>query len=393
MDLRHNIIDGEPREPGGRTHFSARPGEAPLWPRSGPEDVGLALDSLGGGAGPWSALGEDRRARILEAALEGLRLDPDPGGMLARAVGLQEGEFEPPELSCPPPEGPGGGGAISLVRAHAAGLLDRPSLAVAQELSRGASVLLLSDGRLPEAGERVARAFLAAGVPSDALAILHDDGEACLHAAVDSGEVGRIRATLDGDAAARLMRHSRASHRHSTFGAGVFGAPAGPELFIDGPCSVETRVVHGEDVLASARAVAASAFGRTRTLGGQRSGRVGAARVAPLELSGFTEALLEVLERRPEDHAPGRWLDPGLPDRLEALRSLGLDEGATLIHEPRGRASRSQSGRDRLLRLVFTNVEPGMRLAQDLGAAPVLLLIRDTSRDATADTVRPLLEP
>ena len=103
MDLRHNIIDGEPREPGGRTHFSARPGEAPLWPRSGPEDVGLALDSLGGGAGPWSALGEDRRARILEAALEGLRLDPDPGGMLARAVGLQEGEFEPPELSCPPP--------------------------------------------------------------------------------------------------------------------------------------------------------------------------------------------------------------------------------------------------------------------------------------------------
>lgn len=353
----------------------------------------MALDALRRGARSWSGLGGDRRARILDAALEDLRGDPDPGGMLARAVGLEEGEFGPPELDFSPLAGCRDGGEVSLVRAHASGLLEGPAIAVAEELSRGASVLLLPDGRLPEAGERVARAFLDAGVPSDALAVLHDDGEACLQAAVDSGEVGRFRATLEYETAARLRRYSGASRRHSTFGAGIFGEPSGPELLLDQPCSVETRVVPEEDVLSSARAVATSAFGRTRSLGGQRSGRIGAVRVDAFALSLFTEALLEALEGRPEDHAPARWLDPGLPDRLDAVRSLGLDEGATLIHEPRGRASRSQSGRDKLLRLVFTNVEPGMRLAQDLGAAPVLLLIRDTSRDATAAAVRPPLEP
>jgi hypothetical protein len=61
---------------------------------------------------------------------------------------------------------------------------------------------------------------------------------------------------------------------------------------------------------------------------------------------------------------------------LERVRELGLDEGATLIAEG-GPASRVENEWGNLFPLVFTNVEPGMRLARLERPMPVLLLQRE----------------
>ena len=71
-------------------------------------------------------------------------------------------------------------------------------------------------------------------------------------------------------------------------------------------------------------------------------------------------------------------LDPveaDLPAFLEAARGLGLNEGATLIHESRGGSPRTAGG-GRIARLVFTNVEPKMRIWGLDRPAPLLLLSR-----------------
>jgi hypothetical protein len=65
---------------------------------------------------------------------------------------------------------------------------------------------------------------------------------------------------------------------------------------------------------------------------------------------------------------------------LGAARDLGLDEGATLIHEDAGVGSRRAGGGAILVRLVFTNVEPHMRVAALRRPMPLLSILRGDDR-------------
>lgn len=128
------------------------------------------------------------------------------------------------------------------------------------------------------------------------------------------------------------------------------------------------------DLAEAAELVVEQAFGRG-ALGGFASDAVTSVLIRPDLFSAFTACLLETLEETDEDpwFAPPPWVqrDP----RSQALRDLAggrrrvLDEGATLIHERR-LARQAPCG------LVFTNVEPRMKLAGEMSVPGALFLVR-----------------
>lgn len=383
MDSRENLIGGARRPAATGLRFVARPGDTVRWPRSAAPDVDAAFDALERAAGAWAERPRGERLRIVAAASRALVDDPDPGGDLAAAVGLEADEaFPRPDPERLDPRGLDGaaglraGGEIAVVGAHAAELLEGPARATFAELARGRAVLLLSSGALPEAAERIARALFEAGLPRAVLALVHEDGDTCIAAAIEHGRAASLRVCAAREWVDALRRRIERVPLRASFGAGVSAGTEFATPLLDVPRSVRLDADPAADPAEVARRVARGAFDRRETLGGQRAGRIGWVRIAPRAFSRVTAALLDELEGSGDRYRPASWLDPGTPKRLETLRVQGVDEGATLIHEHRGAASRSRSGRATLLRLVFTNVEPGMRLAQDLDAAPVLLLAR-----------------
>ena len=70
-----------------------------------------------------------------------------------------------------------------------------------------------------------------------------------------------------------------------------------------------------------------------------------------------------------------RPLQRGMEDWLEDISRASVGEGATCL---RGGPSDSigKGGRDKIIRSVFTNVEPNWRLAQASRPAPALALLR-----------------
>ncbi|MDB2576169.1 hypothetical protein N9Z54_03075, partial [Planctomycetota bacterium] len=128
------------------------------------------------------------------------------------------------------------------------------------------------------------------------------------------------------------------------------------------------------DLAEAAELVVEQAFGRG-ALGGFASDAVTSVLIRPDLFSAFTACLLETLEETDEDpwFAPPPWVqrDP----RSQALRDLAggrrrvLDEGATLIHERR-LARQAPCG------LIFTNVEPRMKLAGEMSVPGALFLVR-----------------
>jgi len=127
---------------------------------------------------------------------------------------------------------------------------------------------------------------------------------------------------------------------------------------------------------AAARAVVAG-LGRSGTFSGQLPGQTAHVACHPFLFSEFTESLLDALANDPALDDPVPCLDPSLGQRLEAIRREGLDEGATLLLEG-PEASHGSRADARLRPLVFTNVEPTMRLAGWRRPAPALVLRRWT---------------
>ena len=241
---------------------------------------------------------------------------------------------------------------------------------VEAELAAGRSVLVLADGRAPEVAVEATR-----DLPPGGLALLFDDGDVALRAALAAPEVDRVLLSGHEDDAARLAPLLDRARAPQGFGVGVVDVAA-REVRLDLLSPRVVRVGLAEDPEGAARDVLEAAWGPA-ALGGEAADQVGRVRVHPRRLSRFTEALLAALEGWGGGEPPSGPVEGAQSTFLERARGLGLDEGATLIHEARVGSPRS-GGSGRIARLVFTNVEPRMLLWGLARPAPLLLLARLT---------------
>jgi hypothetical protein len=376
-DCQHaHWIGGERRNAAGGGTFQVP--RAGTWSRAGQEEV---RDALSEPFEAWSRTPAPQRREVLAAALADLAREPDPHGLIARALGLTQeelGEREAPALkTCLDDLPTGSGGRSVIVRAHWSELLAGLARAVCHVLACGDRALVLSDRCLPVLADRLAEALYDAGLPAGALAVLHDDGETVLRHALASGNCARLDASGPQSACERLEQLAAEPGGREAglqpFGAGVLPRAATPCGFTALTSSV-MYVGPDDEPVAAAREAAERSLGRVAALSGQAPGQVGQVRCHPRHFSAFTEALLSALDGAEEPlFALDRETDR---DRTRA-REMGLDEGAALIWE--GASSSPQRGRDaRLEGLVFTNVESRMRIADRTRPAPLLLLTRET---------------
>ena len=416
-----NWIGGERRAAADGDRFVLRaPGRSKAlksYPRSRTPDLLAALAAMG--AGGWSRFSEeDRRGRI-RRAMRAFSAEADPHGTTAAVLGWSAEELTAnvrPALtsaalgSDPPPWEAAGPILCAPHWSELAGGLVR-ALGV---LLSGRAVCLLVPTPLSGLGDRLAECLIAAGIPGDGWALLHDDGgpgqgaQRCGLALAAAGAFAGV--CLSGpDEAPNLSRATgRTGGREIPVGAvgavgmGSIGSerapwvasgaqlPFGTGVVEREPAAVqfhrlsrdEAVVTVDEDPERAAVEIVERSLGRS-VLGGQLPGQVGLATCHPLLFSRFTAAVLTALEGEPAERPGALYPDPDHRGELERLRDLGLDEGAVLIHERpvqsgSGGAAGSPSGArgGSLGRLVFTNVEPEMRIAGVTGPVPLLLLMR-----------------
>jgi len=395
-DTPQNLIGGEGHAARSGGKFEVPSGSGPRsWPRSGQADLEGALASLRSGTGTWGGLDRDARLGVLNEAWAAFTADPDPGGALASRLGLSPEECREallgaeaalaldPELlasRCGQGVAPAEG-TIVLIRLHWGELLKDLFLCVAAELLAGRCVLLVSDFRVPGFAQALADLLLGAGLAPDALALLHDDGESVLRAALTSPWVGGF--ILSGFEHKELPAERGPG---SGFGDGIVeAAPPAWNHRLLVPRTL--RVEADEDPTLAAQRVASGLFSRLPSLSGQLPGMPSIVEVAPRLLSAFTTALLLALEE-PErgsatDAHPCPWVDRGLATYLERTLADGIDGGATLIHEERRPSFSGDPTSGTIQRLVFTNVESEMRLLEQVQPAPVVLLRRGGSDSAS----------
>ena len=414
MTEHANLVGGRPhRTTDGRREVRAAcaPFE-PLgtFPVSGPAAVQEALEVLR--AAPWQARPWAERVRLLERAARAL--GEAEHGAVARRLGLDLEELAPHAVRSAGigggipagpenggdggpggPGGPGGNGGIALVAPDWSELFCGTWHSVALELARGRAVLLCADPRVPHVAEEIVRALLAAGVPDEALALLHGATEEALDAALADPSVTSVRASGPAPRIARLRRAAEAG-RH--------------EAALLVPSSSACELAPDADLAAAAADVVERAFGRSRALFGQLPGHVARVFVPERLFSRFTDLLLERLEASEPWRRPLPLIDAEALARVRTAWALGLDEGATLIagggvpgvapgppapgDRPEalaagdelpasgaaGEAAGGAGPRDlRVLPTVFTNVELDMDLARRPEPQPVLSLLR--SRD------------
>lgn len=400
-----NWIAGERRPAVRGGHFELpRPGpEGPpvgIWPRSTRDDLELAVGALSRRPAVPSEPGG--LGGVLERAAAALARDPDPDGTLAASLGLEprelartfdglEGELADVCDAWAPlrgvQRGAGGGAgcasggadsrggrALALVRVHWSELYAGLARELVPLFAAGASAVVLSDPTVPELAELFAGALATAGLPAAALAVLHADHDELVRAAVDGDTFDSVRLVGLEPLGARVERW-RAAGGGAHFGAGVVARERATRVEFRAPGSSTARVRRDDDPRARAHEVLRAALGRAASLSGQRAGQIGRVVCHPRAFSAFTGELLRILRSEREYREPLPFLDPDLAGHVRRARELGLDEGATLIHEGPDEvacASGSAAGW-----IVFTNVEPHMRIASLTRPAPLLSLMRE----------------
>jgi len=389
-DTQQNLIGGEGRAACSGSHFEVPAGSGPSsWPRSDRTDLEGALASLRSGSGPWGGLERSARLAIMNTAWAAFTGGPDPGGALAARLGLSPAECQEALLGgkAQPALDPdvltsrfGGDaapaeGAVVLVRLHWGELFKDLFVCVAAELLAGRCVLLVSDPRVPGLAQGLADLLLGAGLVPDALALLHDDGESVLRAALASPWVGGF--ILSG-----FEYQGLPDERGPGFGEGIAELACTAWSYrLLAPCTL--CVAGDEDPRIAARRVVSDLFSRLPSLSGQLPGMPSIVEVPAHLFSAFTTELLLALESSEEELVspahPCPWVDGGLATYLEQTLADGIDGGATLIHEERRPSFSGDPTSGTIQRLVFTNVESEMRLLEHARPAPVVLLRRQNS--------------
>lgn len=246
----------------------------------------------------------------------------------------------------------------------------------------GSTAVLIADPRLPEATASLARALESAGLPRGTLALLHDDGQTLVRAALERGDLAWIRArgsaaemaTLD---AAVQRGHASAERSLWPLASAVHGVPLRAD-----PAEEAQRVLE-------------RALDPSDTLCGQLPDAIGRVLCHQRQFSRFTAELLDRLERSGAMTRPFAPVESDLCGWMREAWDLGLDEGACPVFgevsarpaappeaDPadcalpagaRGRAPRAVAP------VIFTNVESGGRLCGLERPAPLLRLVRAES--------------
>ncbi|MFT5291436.1 MAG: acyl-CoA reductase-like NAD-dependent aldehyde dehydrogenase [Planctomycetota bacterium] len=368
-----NLINGRlhPSRSAGRfTWRAALPPCEELgdFPRSGPEEVDVARDSLARGARPWWKRRHVDRRQLVERGLARFRAAAlSESSRLAAGFGLDADEFEL-ELRravtagtsaarrarpCPP------GVALLMPdwRVHTESLLTN----LATILVEGRVLLLTSDERAPYLPQLLIEELLDVGLPEDSLALLHAPNDEARSVAVSSG-IERLCAWGDLDRIASLRRVAA--------GASV----SSQALHLHRACS--DRLPRGADPEDAAVEVLERAFGRCSTFSGTRGGQLSTLFVPEGDFSAFSEALVEVMSKDRAYLEPLPFLDREGPAKARKAWTLGLDEGATLVL---GGEVRGAGGRQ-IQPTLMTNGAAHMRIARRVEPTPVLLLCRERSK-------------
>jgi len=366
----HNWIDGAFVEAASGAWFElpAADGRGPSlgrWPRSAEDDLEIALVAAREAEPAWRALGPAAREELLRAAAARLQEDPDPDGTGQRALGFEAHELAQHlrGLDAALAEGLSPGGALArgplgaregpclLAPAWSSGW-HAPARAALFALRAGRPVILAPDGLLPGAGDAL-RAALE-HLPRGVFAVLHDDGRTLVRAATRRRDLPTAVVSAERlDAEPEAAAHVAVVH----------------------PRRASAVIDPGSDLEAQVERALASAIGRARALSGSRSGQTGRV-IAPERV--FARVGDLVLARLAASRDAARPLPVAARTQvphLESALALGLDEGATAVLT----GSEREAG---LFPLVFTNVEPGMRVARLGAPCGLLLLLR--ARDLRA---------
>lgn len=367
------------------------------WPRSGEDDLEVALESARGAAKSWRELRHGLRVGLLRQGLETIvharTIDQGVADRLglpvAECVRYRRQAFRRGDAILRHAPGPQPAKGVALVRVDARAAVSGLVEDLFVPLSRGMPTLLLSDPAMPFLADEVCVALDGIGIPHGILSVLHDDGLTVLRAAAECPDVKRvmIRGTAESIRVAReaFDRKPRVAGAVDTdFGAGVPGR--GELQFVGRLLADRTFVVRsGSDPDGAAEEVVRRGFGALETWSGQAEGSVGRVLCHERIFSRFSEALVGTLAELQSEGKALAALDPALWDEIADRVSLGLDEGATLIlGEPTG--SRRPKRDAILTPSVFTNAEPRMRLLRPGLPAAVLVLMR-CKDDAQAATL------
>ncbi len=216
-------------------------------------------------------------------------------------------------------------------------------------------IVLIADARMPWGVHALAQALFSAGLDDAALTVLWDDTHTLLRAATSDPRWAWLRVAGQ---AGRLAQLRGSVH------------PA-LELALWPIANRSLALANDFDPAQAARAAIEQSFGRTVTLSGQFPGHVARVICPERRFAAFTQAVLAQLEQAdPRGTVPG--IEADFSSDLEAAWRLALDEGACPIFgEVQG-----------ALPLVFTNVDPAMRLVRERRPRPLLCLIR--AKDAAA---------
>lgn len=269
----------------------------------------------------------------------------DPPGWNAAewAEHLREGLPRIAPLSPPVP-------GVVLLAPHASELALAPLARALAFLERGERVRLVVPESIPALGE-VWSAELAG---RDGWQCIQDDGLGVLRAALAQPDVGVFEASGPPARVAELAR---------LYGRGTFTTLRNTSLV----------VCRADDAEELARVAARRAFGRVEALSGQRAGALGRVVCHEHRFSRFSAALLAELERMEAFAQPVPLLERATRAHVSAARSLGLDEGATLVLSRKDPPA-----------CVFTNVDERLRLATLARCAGLLVLLRAASDEEGA---------
>ncbi len=267
-----------------------------------------------------------------------------PPGWTAEEWAEHLREPNPPAPILPPPVD-----GLVLCAPHASELALEPLARVRAHLERGERVRLV----VPEALTALGEVWKAALAGLSGWECVQDDG------------LGVLRAAL-ADPAVRAFEASGPPARV----AALAGIGAGSFRTLRNTSLVVARADDAEEL---ARIAARRAFGRVEALSGQRAGALGRIVCHERSFSRFSTALLAELERMPDFAAPVPLLERATRTHLSAARTLGLDEGATLLVHQRETGA-----------CVFTNVDERLQLATLARCAGLLVLLRAASDEQGA---------